>query len=483
MPDALAYLRQHEARNLEQLLDFLRIPSISALPQHAEDVRRAGEWVADRLSAAGVENVRIMPTGGEGPPAGAVVYGEWLGARRAGSRPRAGSRRPTVMIYGHFDVQPVDPIELWTSPPFEPRLEGSPRDGRVYARGASDDKGNMLAPILAVEALLQAEGELPVDVKFFFEGQEEIGSPQLASFVEANKELLACDLVLSSDGGQWSETEPALCIGFRGLSGLQIDLWGASGDLHSGIYGGAVQNPLHALVQLLASMRGPDGRVLVEGFYDRVRALTADDRAEIAAVPFDKAAYTAAIGVDELFGEAGFSTYERTWVRPTLELNGIWGGFQGEGSKTVLPNEAHAKITCRLVPDQEPVEIADLIEAHVAAHLPPGVTVEIERRGAGARAYLMPAEHPGNRAAGDVLTAIYGRAPYYTRTGGSIPVCDLFLRSLGVYLVGFGFGLDDEGFHAPNEFFRLTNFRRGQEAYVQVLRRLAQESGEALRAR
>jgi acetylornithine deacetylase/succinyl-diaminopimelate desuccinylase-like protein len=464
MPTAQEHLAAQQPQYLDELLEFLRIPSISALPQHADDVRRAGQWVADRLTRAGAENVRILPTGGH-----PVVYADWLHA----------PGKPTVMIYGHFDVQPVDPLSLWTTPPFEPTV----RDGRLYARGASDDKGNMLAPIQAAEALLKAEGGLPVNVKFFFEGQEEIGSPQLKEFVEQNKALLACDLVLSSDGGQWSETEPGLCIGFKGLSALQIDVRGASSDLHSGLYGGAVANPLHALVRILDSMRAPDGKITVDGFFDEVRPLTEEDRRKIAAVPFDEAAYRAAIGVEALFGEPGYTTHERAWARPTLELNGIWGGFQGEGTKTVLPNEAHAKITCRLVPNQDPVKVADAIEAHVKKHIPPGVKVTIDRRGSGARPYLMPADHPGNRAVGEVLAEMYGREPYYTRTGGTIPVCDLFLTSLGAYLVGFAFGLDDEGFHAPNEFFRLSSFRRGQDGYVQVLRRLARESPETLRTR
>lgn len=464
MPTADQYLARNRDRFQAELLDFLRIPSISALPEHAADVRRAGRWTADRLGAAGLEHVQTLETGGH-----PVVYADWLHA----------PGKPTVLVYGHFDVQPVDPLSLWTTPPFEPTL----RDGRVYARGASDDKGNMLAPIQAVEALLRAEGKLPVNVKLFFEGQEEIGSPQLAPFVAARRDLLACDVVLSSDGGQWGETEPALCIGFKGLAALQLDLRGASSDLHSGLYGGAVANPIHALARLLDSMRTPNGKIAVEGFYDAVRPLTAADRAQIAAVPFDEATYKGQLGVVGLFGEPGYSTLERAWARPTLEVNGIWGGFQGDGTKTVLPNEAHAKITCRLVADQEPGQIVDLIEAHARKHLHAGVTLSVQKPGAGARPYLMPADHPANRAVHHVLAELYGREPYYTRTGGTIPVCDLFLQNLGAYLVGFAFGLEDEGFHAPNEFFRLENFRRSQDAYCRVLHRLAGEDPATLRAR
>ena len=306
------YLDDNASRYLDELLDFLRIPSISALPEHIPDVQRAAEWVAARMRAAGIEEVRILPTGGH-----PVVYGEWLHA----------PDKPTVMIYGHFDTQPVDPLDLWTHPPFEPTIEGD----RLYARGATDDKGNLLAPILAIEALLKTECALPLNVKFFFEGQEEIGSPQLPAFVAGHKELLACDLILSADGGQFSETEPALQVGLRGICALQIDVRGPTRDLHSGGFGGAVQNPIHALAHLLDSMRNPEGKIMVEGFYDAIPPLTEDERTRIAAVPYDEAAYKEDLGVADLYGEPGYSTRERTWVRPTLEVNGIWGGFQGEG--------------------------------------------------------------------------------------------------------------------------------------------------------
>ncbi len=450
------YLQTHRARALDELTEFLRIPSVSALPAHAQDVRAAGQWVADRLRRAGIENVEIMETGGH-----PVVYGDWLHAGAA----------PTVMIYGHFDVQPADPFELWITPPFEPEV----RDGRIYARGANDDKGNMLIPILAAEALLQSEGALPINVKFFFEGQEEIGSPTLPDFIAAHRERFACDMVLSSDGGQWSETEPALLTGLRGLCAMQIDVTGPARDVHSGGFGGAIQNPIHALVKILDSMRADDGRVLVEGFYDTVRPLTDEERQHLAAIPYDEQEYKEKLGLNGLYGEPGYTTMERVWARPTLELNGIWGGFQGEGTKTVIPSTAHAKITCRLVPDQDPRAIAEAVVAHIEQHTPPGARVEVEVEQSMAQPYIMPTDHPGMRAARDVLVELYGREPYYARSGGSIPVCALFQNTLGVYTVEFAFALNDELQHSPNEFFRLENFYRGQEGYCRLLHRLAQD--------
>jgi len=447
------YLEEQQSRYQEELLQFLSIPSISALPEHAVAVQEAASWVVDRLTAAGLENVQVLSTGGH-----PVVYGEWLHA----------PGKATVMIYGHFDTQPVDPLDLWTSPPFEPEI----RDGRVYARGASDDKGNMLIPILTIEALLQAEGTLPVNVKFFLEGQEEIGSPQLPTLIANQRELLACDLVLSADGGQFSEDQPALLVAFKGLAGVQIDVRGARTDLHSGLYGGAVANPIHALVHLLDSMRSPEGKILVEGFYDAVLPLSAEDRSAIAAIPFDENTYKEGIGVDALIAEPGYTPQEHVAGRPTLEINGIWGGFQGEGIKTVLPNEAHAKITCRLVANQDPATIVDLLARHIQRYTPPGVQVTVRPLPGAAKPYLVPVDHWGSRAAEEVLTEMYGKAPYSMRIGGSIPVCELFHGMLGAYTVNFAFALWDEQQHAPNEFFRLSSFLRGQEAYGRLLRRL-----------
>jgi acetylornithine deacetylase/succinyl-diaminopimelate desuccinylase-like protein len=447
------YLAANQDRYLRELLEFLRIPSVSSLKEHKADVANAAEWVGARMQAAGIENVQVLPTGGH-----PVVYGDWLHT----------PGKPTILIYGHFDTQPVDPLELWTQPPFEPTI----KNDRVYARGASDDKGNMLAPILAVEALLSSEGRLPINLKCFFEGQEEIGSPQLREFISANRQLLACDLIFSADGGQWDEDQPALMIGLRGLCSLQIDVRSARSDTHSGTFGGTIMNPIHALVRLINTMHTAQGRIAVDGFYDAVRPLSETEQNQIAEIPFDEADYKAGLGVEELFGEPGFSTYERAWVRPTLEVNGIWGGFQGEGVKTVLPSSAHAKISCRLVPDQDPVQILKLLAAHINNHTPPGVKVTLDPKTSTADPYLIPFDHPGNQAAVAVHEEVFGKAPYYARMGGSIPVCGIFLKELGAYTANFAFGLKDENVHGPDEFFRLKSFSRAQVAYGMLLEQL-----------
>ena len=446
------YLAQNQDRFLEELNDFLRIPSISALPEHAQDVRRAAEWVEARLETAGLENPVILETGGH-----PVVYADWLHA----------PGKPTYLIYGHFDVQPVDPLNLWTSPPFEPTV----RDGRLYARGSSDDKGNMLAPIQAIEALLRATGSLPVNLKFLLEGQEEIGSPQIPAWLAANAQRFACDLVLNADSGQVSVDQPGLLLSTKGLCALQISLHGANSDLHSGLYGGVVQNPLHAMAELIASMHH-DGRVTVQGFYDDVQDMTPAEREAMAAIPFDEAGLKRELGLDAFPGEPGYSVPERQAARPTLEVNGLWGGFQGAGVKTVIPNEAHAKITCRLVANQKPARILELIQAHIETHAPAGVRATVQLSESGADPYRMPSDHPANRIASEVLHDLYGKQPWPVRTGGTIPVLALFKNLLGVDTLGWGFGLNDERFHAPDEFFRIASFERARVAYCALLERL-----------
>ena len=448
------YLEDHQGRFVDELLDFVRIPSVSAKDENFGDVVRAGHWVVERLTRAGIENVRFMET--QTHP---VVYGDWL---------KAGSDKPTVLIYGHFDVQPAEPFDLWESPPFEPVVV----DDTVRGRGASDDKGGMLIPILAAEALLSTEGKLPVNVKFFFEGQEEIGSPTLAPFIAENTRLLQADMIFSADGGQWDENQPNMIIGLKGLVGCEITVSGAKGDQHSGMQGGGIANPIHALSHIIASMKGLDGKITVEGFYDDVVPLSEPDRQAIAKVPFDEGRYISDLGVPDVFGEPGYSTNERLWARPTLELNGIWGGYQGKGTKTVLPAQAHAKITCRLVANQDPERIYDLLKAHVEANIPTGVSAEVKRLPGSANPFLTPSGHNSSKIAAEVLSEVYGKDPYIVRTGGSIPVMSMLLDQLGIHATIFAFGLEDEKVHAPNEFFRLSSFRRGQQAYCQLLNKL-----------
>jgi acetylornithine deacetylase/succinyl-diaminopimelate desuccinylase-like protein len=458
-----AYLSKQRERHLAELQDFLRIPSVSALPAHRPDIARASEWLAERLRATGVPEVRIMPTSGN-----PVVYGAWP----------ARDGVPTILLYGHYDVQPVDPVALWQTPPFEPSI----REGRLVARGASDDKGSLFIPLLALEAIRSIAGGPPVNLKFLFEGEEETGSPNLAPFLHEHRALLAADVTVSADGGQWDVETPSLALGNRGLAGLQIDMRGAATDLHSGTYGGAVANPLHALAALLAGMHDADGRVTVGGFYDAVKTLSAAERRELARVPFDEAALREQLGIAQFVGEPDYTPLERTWIRPTLEVNGMWGGFQGDGSKTVLPNEAHAKITCRLVPDQDPDQIAQAVEQHVRRHAPAGVAVTVTRSKGKARPYLMPAEHPSLAAAAKALRATYGKDPVRVRVGGTLPVSDLVKRELGTWLVFFAFGEPDNLVHAPNEFLRLQTFDRGARAYVRFLDELGRTDAASLRA-
>lgn len=435
------YFTENREAHLAELNELLRIPSISALSEHKGDIQKAAEWLADALTRAGMENVTLMPT--QGNP---VVYGDWLNA----------PGKPTVLIYGHYDVQPVDPLHLWETPPFEPSI----RDDKLYARGASDDKGQTFMHIKALEALLKTTGTLPLNFKFCIEGEEEIGSPNLDAFVEEHKDLLAADVLVISDTGMLERGRPAICYGLRGLCALQIDVKGAKGDLHSGLFGGAIHNPIHALVKILDSMHDADGVVTVDGFYDRVIELTEEERAAFRELGQDEEKARQELGVPELFGEKGYTMVERTWARPTLEVNGIYGGFQGEGTKTVIPSEAHAKITCRLVPDQNPTEIQQLIQAHVKKHTPPGVTATVQLFDKG-RPFVTPFDHNAIKSAAVAYEKAYGVAPVYTRMGGSVPIVETFGRLLDLPVVLMGFGLPDENFHAPNEHFNLENFDKG----------------------
>jgi acetylornithine deacetylase/succinyl-diaminopimelate desuccinylase-like protein len=449
-----AYLTEQNERFEAELVDLLRIPSLSTDPAHRAEVRRAAGWVAARMDAAGIEHAAIMETAGH-----PVVYGDWLHA----------PGRPTVLIYGHYDVQPADPLDLWTTPPFEPSV----RDGRIYARGASDMKGNLLLPLIACEALLKTEGALPVNVKFLFEGEEEVGSPNLAPFIAAHRDLLACDMAINADSGQFSEEQPAVLVGLRGLIGVQIDVRSAGTDLHSGLMGGIAPNAIAALTQIIGALKRPDGTIAIEGFYDEVRPLTPEEKEAIARIPDATAAMAQQAGIKAPVGEPGFTPQERNWVRPTLDVNGIWGGYQGEGIKTVIPCEAHAKVTCRLVPDQQPETALEQLTAAIRRAAPPEVEVTVTPLPGQGRPYLIPADHPGMAAAERALTALYGKAPHPMRMGASVPVTAIFQQVLDIYTVGFGFALFDERMHAPNEFLRLSSFAKGQTGFCLLLTELA----------
>ncbi|CAM3498386.1 dipeptidase [Marinicrinis lubricantis] len=435
------YLAEHREQHLSQLLDFLRIPSVSTSSKHKPDVRKAAEWLADTMKQAGIENVKIMET--EGHP---VVYGDWLHA----------PGKPTALVYGHYDVQPAEPLDLWETPPFEPEI----RDNKIFARGATDDKAQLYLHIKAVEAYLNAEGSLPVNIKFCFEGEEEIASPNLSPFLEKHREMLKAEMIVISDGPMYSREQPSICIGLRGLCGFEIEVKGPRSDLHSGLYGGGVANPITALIQLVASMRNEDGSIAVEGFYDHVSAPSEAIRKSYEALQDNEQKTADELGVPKLYGEAGYSFMERTTLRPTLELNGILGGYQGEGIKTVLPSSALAKMSCRLVDQQDPDEIFDLIEAHIEKHKPEGVTVQLIRRDRG-KPYTIAPDHPYIEAAAKAYEAGFGQKPVFIQSGGSIPIVEVFSRLLNAPVVMLDLGLPGENMHAPNEHFHLENYDKG----------------------
>ncbi len=446
MPDVAfeRFLDESHARRMASYEAFLRIPSISALREHAPDCERAAQFIATELQAMGIEHVEVVET-----PGHPIVYGDWLHVAGA----------PTVLVYGHYDVQPVDPLDLWTSPPFEPIV----RDGRMLARGAADDKGQVHMHLRAAEALLATRGRLPVNVRYVFEGEEEFHSTNLYPWLEANRERLASDVAVISDTSFFDGNLPAITIGLRGMMYAQIDVTGPRVDLHSGQFGGAVQNPANALCQIVAALKSADGRVLVPGFYDDVVPLTDAERAGLAALPVDDDAYAAAIGLPGVFGEPGYSTLERRGARPTLDVNGLWGGFQGEGSKTIIPAHAHAKVSCRLVVNQDPQRIFELVRAFVEEVAPPGVRTSVSLIGTG-RPSLTPIDHPATKAAARAIERVFGRPPVYFREGGSIPIAAAFESTLGLPVVLAGFTNPDDNAHAPNESLILDNYERGIRA-------------------
>ena len=433
-----AYLEPRREERLERLKAFLRIPSISALPQHAPDVRRAAEWLADEMRAAGIQNVEVSETSGH-----PMVYGDWLHAAGA----------PTVVVYGHYDVQPVDPLEEWHTEPFEPVVDGH----RLIGRGAADDKGQIHAHVSAAAALLATRDSLPVNVKYVFEGEEESGSAHLDAWLTEHRDRLDADAAIISDTGFFEGNVPAITLSLRGMTYAQIDVRLAGGDLHSGSYGGAIGNPAFAIAQIIAALKGPDGRIRIPGFYDDVREPTQAEREAIAALPFDEETFRADTGVPGLVGESGYTTLERKSIRPTLDVNGIWGGFQGHGQKTIIPAEAHAKISMRLVADQEPEDVFAKLTAFVEEIAPPGVEVTVRLLGTG-RPSQTPLDHPHIGAASRALERVFGQSPLYINSGGSIPVAASFQRILGLPVVLLGFTQPNDLAHAPNEWFDLHNY-------------------------
>ena len=433
-----AYLEPRREERLERLKAFLRIPSISALPQHAPDVRRAAEWLADEMRAAGIQNVEVSETSGH-----PMVYGDWLHAAGA----------PTVVVYGHYDVQPVDPLDEWHTEPFEPVVDGH----RLIGRGAAYDKGQIHAHVSAAAALLATRDSLPVNVKYVFEGEEESGSAHLDAWLTEHRDRLDADAAIISDTGFFEGNVPAITLSLRGMTYAQIDVRLAGGDLHSGSYGGAIGNPAFAIAQIIAALKGPDGRIRIPGFYDDVREPTQAEREAIAALPFDEESFRADTGVPGLVGESGYATLERKSIRPTLDVNGIWGGFQGHGQKTIIPAEAHAKISMRLVADQEPEDVFTKLKAFVDEIAPPGVEVTVRLLGTG-RPSQTPLDHPHVGAASRALERVFGQSPLYINSGGSIPVAASFQRILGLPVVLLGFTQPNDLAHAPNEWFDLHNY-------------------------
>lgn len=435
------YLAEKREEHLEELKQLLKIQSVSSSSAHKKEMNKAAEWLAAALEKAGLEHVQVMDT--EGNP---VVYGDWLHA----------PGKPTALVYGHYDVQPAEPLELWETPPFEPTI----RDGKIYARGATDDKAQLFMHIKTVEAYLRTVGALPVNIKFCLEGEEEIASPNLAPFLEKHKDQLAADLIVISDGPMYDQENPSICVGLRGLCGFEIEVQGASSDLHSGLYGGGVANPHMALAQILASMKKEDGKVAIEGFYDRVRPINPAIRQSYAQLPFDEDQVAASLHVTELTGEAGYSYLERTSLRPTLEVHGITGGYQGEGIKTIIPSVATAKLSCRLVDDQDPDEMMDCIERHIHRESPKGVKVSLKRTDRG-KPFVISPNHPYIQAAARAVESGFGKAPVFIQSGGSIPIVEVISRVLAAPVIMLDLGLPNENMHAPNEHFHLDHFDKG----------------------
>lgn len=451
-----AYIQSNQERFLDELLTFLRIPSVSTLPEHREDVRRAAAFVADGLRTAGLENVEVIET--EGHP---LVYADWMHA----------PGKPTVLCYGHYDVQPPDPLDLWESPPFEPVI----RDGNLYARGSADDKGQMYIHIKAVEALMQTSGSLPVNLKFLVEGEEEVGGKSVAKYVAANPAKLKADVALVSDTAMYAPGLPTLCVGLRGLVYTEVSVNGAARDLHSGLYGGAAPNPVFALIELLGQVKDAGGRILIPGFYDDVEDPSAIELESWESLPFNEAEFLSKeVGAQALTGESEYSVLQRVWSRPTMEVHGIAGGFTGAGAKTVIPAEATAKVSFRLVPNQDPDKIVASFRNFIAERTPAGVVAELRVLSAGPACMVNP-DHPAIQVAAAAFAETFERETVFVRSGGSIPIVGDFATHLGIPTILMGFGLPDDGLHSPNEKFAVENFYKG----IHTVAHFFQKYGEA----
>ena len=437
-----AYIDTHKQRFLDELFTLLRVPSVSADPNYKGDVARAAGLVADFLTNAHADQVEIVSTNGH-----PIVYGEKI----------IDKEMPTILIYGHYDVQPPDPIELWHTKPFEPEI----REGNIYARGSADDKGQFFMHIKAFEAMMATQN-LPCNVKFMIEGEEEVGSNNLESFCIANKEKLACDVILISDTALIANDVPSLTVGLRGLSYVEVEVTGPNRDLHSGVYGGGVTNPVNALCQMISAMHDDNGRITIPGFYDDVEILSMEERIQMNEAPFDIKAYTTDLGIDAVNGEKDYTTIERTSIRPTLDVNGIWGGYTGAGAKTVLPSKATAKISARLVPNQSSRKMTDLLLDYFRKIAPAGVTVRAFEHHGG-EPYMTPIESRGYRAASKAVETTFGKAPIPVRGGGSIPICSILEKELGIKIIFMGFGLDNDNLHSPNEKYNIENYYKGIE--------------------
>lgn len=453
MQSVLDHLYANREQAVEQLKALLRIPTVSADSRFKDDVRRGAEFVRDALAGAGLKT-ELCPT-----PGNPIVYAEWL---------QAGAAAPTVLIYGHYDVQPPDPLEKWTTPAFEPTV----RNGAIYARGATDDKGQVWTHVLSVAAWLKAVGKLPINVKFVIEGEEEVGSRNLDDFLAANRERLKCDVVVVSDTSQYGPGMPAITYGLRGILACEVTLTGPNRDLHSGVFGGSVWNPINALCKLIGKLHDDAGRITVPGFYDDVASLTDIERAQFRALPFDEQKYCEKLGVDAVHGEAGFTTLERRWARPTCDVNGIYGGYTGEGPKTIVPSAATAKITCRLVPNQDPDKLTAALEAFLIANTPAGTTLTFSAHHGGWPT-VADLNSPLMAAARRAIEAAFGTAPVMIREGGSIPVVATFKRILGVDTLLLGWGQDTDNLHSPDEHFSLEDFHKGALASARLWQELA----------